>query len=381
MAGKRLVYLDNLRVGLMVLVVFQHAVRAYGSSVWWFVSDARAPLLERFTAVNSSFFMSLFFFISFYFLPSSYDRKGFFGFHRDRFMRLFVPLIAYVSIVSLGMMYAYFRLARGYGAISFPSYYVHYFLGLGARPADWTGPAWPDANFGHLWFVEHLILYGIAYSAYRLVADRVTRRSARELPFPRFRTIALVALALALASFAIRARYPLYDWVGILGFIQAEPAHLPFYLAAFAFGVLAFRNDWLECLPGKAGKPWLVVGAVASLAVALFPQDSRVFGGLSALSFAYSLAETLACVGLVIGLPYLAWRRFNSGGPVLDLLAQNSYMMYILHLPIVVALQYLALPFPAAPYLKFVLVSALALSLTFIASLLVRKVPFFARYA
>jgi hypothetical protein len=38
----------------MILVILQHAVRAYGSTVWWFVRDAQAPLLERFAAVNSS---------------------------------------------------------------------------------------------------------------------------------------------------------------------------------------------------------------------------------------------------------------------------------------------------------------------------------------
>jgi len=73
MQSKRMVYIDTVCAVLMVFVVLQHAVRAYGSQVWWFVDDAKAPLLEHITAVNSSFFMSLFFFISFFFMPLSYD--------------------------------------------------------------------------------------------------------------------------------------------------------------------------------------------------------------------------------------------------------------------------------------------------------------------
>ena len=104
MKKQRLLYLENLRVALMVLVVLQHAMRAYGTSIWWFVKDGYAPLLERFAAVNSSYFMSSFFAMSFYFMGASYDRKGFWRFHADRFLRLGIPLALYVAFVASAMM-------------------------------------------------------------------------------------------------------------------------------------------------------------------------------------------------------------------------------------------------------------------------------------
>jgi len=380
MRKERLHYLDNVRAGLMILVILQHAVRAYGSTVWWFVRDAQAPLLERFAAVNSSFFMSLFFFISFYFLPPSYDRKSFGAFHRDRLLRLFVPLVAYVALVSSVMMYAYFSLARGYGDPGFPRYYLDFFLGLGGKPSDWSGPAWPDANFGHLWFVEHLLLYGMAYSIVRLAVPRLGGSWKRELPFPSNRVIAAVGAALALASFAIRSRYPLYRWVGVLGFIQAEPGHLPFYLTMFLAGILAYRNDWLSSLPGKAGTLWFRVGAVSAVAVALFPVAPESFGGGTPLSLAYAVCESFCCLGFVIGIPYWAWRLWNAQTPALRALCDNSYAMYILHLPIVVGYQYLVAGLAISPYLKFALVSAISIPTTFLASATLRKIPAVARY-
>ncbi len=380
MQKKRLLYIDNIRAGLMILVILQHAVRAYGSTVWWFVRDAQASLLERFTAVNSSFFMSLFFFISFYFIPPSYDRKSFGAFHRDRLLRLFFPLIVYVAFISAGMMYAHFCFARSYGDPGFLRYYRDFFLGLGGKPSDWSGPAWPDMNFGHLWFVEHLLLYGIVYSLVRLVVTRFGWSRKRELPFPSNRVIAAVGVALALVSFAVRFRYPLYRWVGVLGFIQAELGHMPFYLTMFLAGILAYRNDWLSALPGKAGTLWFRVGAVSAVAIALFPVSSESFGGGSLLSLAYAVCESFCCLGFLIGIPYWAWRLWNVQTPALKALTDNSYAMYILHMPVVVGFQYLVAGLAVSPYLKFALVSILSIPATFMASTALRKIPLIARY-
>ena len=37
----------------------------------------------------------------------------------------------------------------------FVDFYLRGYLGLGGRPAGWAGH-WPDMNFGHAWFIEHL---------------------------------------------------------------------------------------------------------------------------------------------------------------------------------------------------------------------------------
>jgi glucans biosynthesis protein C len=377
---ERLHYLENLRVALMVLVILQHAVRAYGSSIWWFVKDGSAPLLERFTAVNSSFFMSLFFAISFYFLPASYDRKGFGRFHADRLLRLFVPLVAYVACVSSAMMYAYFILSRGYGSPTFPEYFRDYFLGFAGKPSGWQGPSWPDANLGHLWFIEHLLLYGLVYSTYRLATGKGSHERIKERPFPSSARIALFALGLAALSFAVRLRFPLYKWIGLFGFIQTEPAHLPFYLSMFVIGIAAYRHDWLASLPGKTGKTWLAVGIASAIAIALHPAEPRFYGGFAWQALEYALLETFACLGLIIGLPYFFWRYANRQGTALRALSANSYLVYILHLPIVVAFQYCLQGIAVDPYVKFAIVSILSIPATFLLSHWLRKLPYIRTY-
>lgn len=67
----RLIFMDNLRVFLMVLVVAHHAAQPYGPTGgdWLIFNPERAAILGPFFAVNAAFFMGLFFFIAGYFLP------------------------------------------------------------------------------------------------------------------------------------------------------------------------------------------------------------------------------------------------------------------------------------------------------------------------
>ncbi len=59
----RLFFINNLRIGLIALVVAHHVGQAYGpTGGWWYITNPEgAPVLGAFFTVNRSFFMSLFF--------------------------------------------------------------------------------------------------------------------------------------------------------------------------------------------------------------------------------------------------------------------------------------------------------------------------------
>ncbi len=118
----RLFFIDNLRIGLIALVVAHHAGQAYGpTGGWWYITNPeRASVLGAFFTVNRSFFMSLFFMISGYFLPQSFDRKEK-DFLKDRSRRLGIPLLVFFFVIIPIMMYAYHINFRPYGPISFLS--------------------------------------------------------------------------------------------------------------------------------------------------------------------------------------------------------------------------------------------------------------------
>ena len=96
-------YLDNLKVFLTVLVIFHHAGQAYGTGGGWAYTPSNSaefmPWIWHFFSTNASFFMGLYFLISGYFVPKSYDRNGGKAFVRKKLVRLGIPLLVMVAIL------------------------------------------------------------------------------------------------------------------------------------------------------------------------------------------------------------------------------------------------------------------------------------------
>lgn len=379
-AGPRLDWLDNLRVALMVLVVAHHAAQAYGPADWWYVEDQpRSQVLATFSAFNGTFFMSLFFFVSAYFVPDSYDRHGPWAFLRGRLKRLGIPLVVGALTIVPGLMYAYYVHYRGYAPISFPRYFTDIYLGLGEEPADWSGPSWPDLQFGHLWFVQNLLAYCLLYAACRQAARFVRRRPAAVRETPGHIALLALTLVLTAATFLIRIAYPLDTWVPFLDFLQVEPARLPQYAAFFTLGVLARRRDWLHRIPARTGWIWLQTGAAGTVLLFAVGADAPCFGpgGFNAPSLLWSLYENLLCTALSIGLLVLFRETWNGGNRFSRSMAADAFTVYVLHLPVVVALQYALAGHGLAAATAFTLVAVAATLLTFPLAALVRRLPGF----
>lgn len=372
---KRLWFLDNLRVALTVLVIFHHVGQAYGPTggFWAFENPERWPYLGFFFWTNASFFMGLFFFIAGFFLPGSFGRNGPAAFLKDRFRRFGIPLVLFLVLVNPVLMYVSYVNFRG-GRLSFLTYYTDVYFGLGPRPANWIGPSWPDLNFGHLWFIEHLLVYGVCYAVWRVLSKRLAMANPETGRAPGDLALLRYALALTAVSAITRVWFPIDHWIGFLGFIQMEPAHLPQYLSLFLLGTVACRQNWVETMPHDRGMRWLRVGlgAVGAALVAYLLRD-RLPG--ATVKTVFTFMESFVAVGLSVGLIALFRARWNTQGPLGRSLSDSAYGAYLFHVPIVVALQYAASAVPVGPLPKFVLVGLASAVLSFVASYLLRKVP------
>ena len=96
-ASTRMVFFDNLRVLMMVVVIGHHVGQAYGPiGGWWPVQEPnQAAILDPFFMVNRSFGMSLFFMIAGFFTARSYERGGLMALVRSRLRRLGFPLLVF----------------------------------------------------------------------------------------------------------------------------------------------------------------------------------------------------------------------------------------------------------------------------------------------
>ncbi|MBE9139200.1 acyltransferase family protein [Nodosilinea sp. LEGE 07088] len=240
-APTRLVFMDNLRVFLTLLVVAHHAAQPYGPTGgnWPIANPERAAILGPFFAVNAAFFMGLFFFIAGYFVPPACDRNGTKRLLQSRLRRLGLPVLFFALVVFPPILYA---LASP--PTSFPAFFVQVYVKQ------------LDIEVAHLWFLMHLLVYTALYGLWRYL----TRSRPCKIQPPGHGSILIYWLGLSIITFLVRINYPIDRWIDVLGVLPTEMAHLPQYVSLFVLGIMAYRQNWVGRMPISRGLIWLGVG-------------------------------------------------------------------------------------------------------------------------
>ena len=83
------------------------------------------------------------------------------------------------------------------------------------------------------------------------------------------------------------------------------------------------------------------------------------------------------CVSMCIALLALFKNRFNSQGRIAKAMADNSFTVYLIHIPFILFLQYLLIGVPIDPLIKFIIVGAIGIPLVFAGShFVIRRLPY-----
>ena len=350
-SARRLDYVQYLRIALIGLVVAHHAGQAYGPTggAWPVRDPGSMALLRAFFAVNAAFFMGLFFLISGYFVAGPLARQGPSAYAKGRLVRLGIPLVA--------MMFGVF----------WPLAWAGYHGPLGALPFFvQTYVTNGSAAVGHMWFVANLLVFTLAYVAWR--AWRGAARTPPDPPLPGHGAMLAYAVMLGLVSALVRVRYPVDHWVTWL--VPSELAHLPQYVSLFALGIVASYGEWFNRLPRRIGFAWLAIGVGAALAFYLCaivggPPGLIATGGWQLGNLVWSLWEAFICVGLCVGL-VVAFREYlDRPSARFGAFAENTFAVYVVHVPIIVVLQGMLLRAALPVAVKFLLVTAVGAVLSF----------------
>lgn len=335
--GKRLYFADNLRTWMVILVVLQHLGEILG--------------LYLFLMLNQAYFMGLLFLLSGYFMPGLLKRKGPGTFLKDRLLRLGIPTLVYVFIIS---------------------------------PLD----AWGSHQIMHkpignlfaldqMWFAVMLLVFDLGYLAWRTIVKNRQSSLAdyepKKLTFPK---VAIFTLALAAASYLLRIVIP----YGIPMFQFPSLGYLAQYLSFFLIGMFAFQQGWLRSVSSSLGKFGFVLAVLAT--VILFPtaifigSGSKWIGYGSWQSAVFALWDSIFAVGMSLAL-ITFFRRFLNGGKKFGrFLSQHSFAVYVIHVPVIVFLMPAMRSVHINQLLKFGLAAVIALPLCFGAAYLVRLIPY-----
>jgi len=363
MSKQRLLYIDNLRIFLIALVVLHHFAITYGGPGGWYYNESEAGLpeiipLALFVATNQAFFMGMFFFVSAFFIIPSLKRKGIGNFAKDRLIRLGIPTAIFYFFLS--PLTVFIREKYIYGdELTF----------IEVLKNGW------GMEFGPMWFVEALILFTAVFLLLRMLKWKI------KIIFPGTKQLILVAFLIGLAQFIIRIWLPV-GWS--MPFTNFQFPHFIQYIFLFAFGIIAWQNNWMESVTEKFGRQWFLFAqmlifigfpALFIIGGAVENGIDKYMGGFTWQCFFYTIWEQLVGFSLIAGLFGIFKKRLNAQKKLARNLSASAYGVYIFHAPVLLGLSALFLNWQPSQFVKFIVLAPVALFICFSVAWLAKQIP------
>jgi peptidoglycan/LPS O-acetylase OafA/YrhL len=371
----RLFFIDHLRAALVILVVLHHVALVYGAGAPFyyveppFTEPLAYVVLLTFALFNQAWFMGGLYLIAGYFTPGSFERKGSGSFLKGKLVRLGIPLIIWIFILSPISSIGYWQMPAELTGITNPLSWQAYpfLLGLGVA-----------------WFLALLLIFNFGYAAWRRLTRNRTPSTTIKSSTPSYLGIGIFILGLALVSYLVRIIIPIGREV--LDFPTL--GYLPQYLSLFVVGTVAYRRNWFRTIPSSMG----VVGFVTVLVATVFlfplassgrlfsvaftdPADFIFVGNGAWQSAVYALWDSIFAVGMCLAAITFFRRFFNKESGFGRFLAQQSYAVYIIHVPIVVFIGIAMKGVQLPALLKFGIAAVIAVPTCFIVAYIIRKIP------
>lgn len=353
-ASDRVWFLDNVRYWSVLAVVLLHVGISQIRIPWgWAVDDPRRRAeAEWLTIVTGSFVMPVLFFVAGYFALPSLGPKGPWLFLWAKVKRLVIPGALVIIFLNPVFRYIYFYTRDFDEAIprmSYWEYWPRFFDGM-MSIVVWvpTTPWVVEYTPIHIWFVTVLfwffVLTAVCVAAFPSLARPIPHKDLSPVSTKLLIGVLLTATLIAWAgSFAVSSLWkPCFVMIGpLLGcFVPDMPYHTLYYL----LGIAAFRRGWFRT-PGALGPVWwwgmacvlLSVGMCYLQGMQVSDESLRTNSAFNAVS---GLGNGLLCMGFLGFLLMFAQKYFDRPSQFHQHMASESYRTYLLHLTVVVLVQF-----------------------------------------
>ena len=328
---ERLHYLDNLRALAMIGGVFFHAALAYSPqlhNLWLTADNQQSQVIDIVSWFTHLFRMPVFFVIAGFFVAYLVGKRGMGGMLANRAKRILLPLVIFLPLCLWAVIAS---LMSAIATVENKSPVMQFIAHAMANP----GTAPPPVTTLHLWFLYNLVFFCIltwvlSYINWSRLFNIFS--AIRPLYF-----ILGFPLLLLPALLAISSPLPAPDQ------ILPQLWSFGFFGLFFVLGYWMFRTPhFIERF--KSYGFTLFIGGVLFYAIYYYFMPKQLafppapveypLNAILKLCEAYiSVWMTLAC--LVAGKRYL-----NSHNRVMRFLSDSSYWIYIVHLPLLFAVQY-----------------------------------------
>jgi len=347
----RLFFMDNLRIALTILVIIHHQSLLIVS-------------MPLFLMLNQAYFMGLFFFLSGCFTPKSYDSKGMWIFLKSRLLRLGIPILVYIFVIS--------PIAKICSSI-----YQHRVLGTQITIQYTWKQYFSMIGIGPLWFLVMLLIFDIFYFLWRIaIRNKHKKTTEGNFTLPNIWMVLLFILVLAFFSYMVRIIIPINTYI----LFFPSLAYLPQYISFFFTGTMAYRRDWLQSIPDKLGKVGFILAIVSTLVLMplaisrLFGPASNFTGRGTLQSGVYSLWDSLFSVGLCLSLIVFFRRHFNHQKSFGENMQKSCLTVYIIHSLVIIIAAYIIINLRVIQQLKFILACCISVPLCFLIAFFIGKI-------
>ena len=349
-------YIDHLRTVLTAQVIVFHCAITYGSFGGWFYYEVKpsgsvsSALLSLFVLTSQAYFMGFFFLLAGYFTPPSLERKGYPRFLADRLLRLGLPLLAFCLVLGpMTIALSNTVQGRAFWATMLSLWKGRYFI---------NGP---------LWFAQALLMFSIAYCAWRALRRSPLQDVSRgQQPLPRVVWWLASAVGVGAVAVLLRAWYPVgKNLIGLqAGFFSS-------YIFLFALGIAAWRYDWLRRLSWRNARWWILALPFLWILMPIHLSLDRTADTWSAVSFAHGVPwaaifwamwEPFVAWGLIAAFLLLFRRIANAKTPLWAWLDRRAYTAFIIHPVVLVGISLLLRPWIAPALVKWVCTGSLAVA-------------------
>jgi surface polysaccharide O-acyltransferase-like enzyme len=367
----RLVYLDNLRSLVIILVILMHSAVTYSGIGGWYYKEGLQEnlniiemtvfgILQSFT---QAWFMGVLFFLSAFLASRSLVKRGPLGFVKERIFRLGIPLLFYMFIIA---PFIYFVLLRDDPALRVSvlrDNYIQYLLTF-----RWTG------STGPLWFVEALLLFCAIYGIIRHFIPISEHDNTNRL---KTKNIIYIILVTGVFAFLIRLYFPIGSSV-----LNLQFSFFASYTVLFIMGIISGERNWFDQISDDKNVIWFkaafIIGIPLWSIIMLFggalKGEMLIYGGLSWQSFAYALWESFVAIGFSVGIISFFKKHLNINNKFTQITAENAFGIYVFHAPILISVSLLLRTWIITPMIKFIIAAMLTFVICLLFSLLVRKI-------
>ena len=359
--SSRIFYFDYLRLFIIGLVVFLHALLPHVKDYDWYINSSQLGDLHTLLALHIDvFIMPIMFFVAGYFSYPSLVKRGIKSFLYSKVKRILLPFIAGLTLFSPIMSYLGL-LANTEMSPSYAKFWTTIYFSEFLKPA-------------HYWFLSSLFFFYLTFSLiYYFYQDQIKDFYDQKLEMIKERKdlLLLSFFVIGILLFFIVGLFsPDGSWISLFNIFSFQPTRWTIYLLYFYLGIFAYLTK-LKLTVGILArlKQFIALSIILSVAYLAFK-----------ITFISSLSNSLLlqlinaglhfglCFSIFITLLLFFKKYFNQPSSLLNRLASQSYRIYFFHMVIVVLIQYLLRGVGFSIYLKTIITFISSSILTYLLS-------------